>query len=366
MKIKIRLSTIKRIWMICITTVVMFAGVLVAYNSMNLSERIENKMLLILLYGFIIFIFFRTKNPCRYNKIDKMFIVVCFLWMFTSVFRADTIFVGVSITGVIAFIFLHKVFSNIDKTMYMCVAESMLLACILTIYRYSVSSFNSQGVIIAFGGVMLMNVLCMKNKDNILLFGISVVAEVILLSLTRSRTSMMSFLIVAVLSYAYLFMKKLNIKNLMIMILGVVLLVAMSNYLESFFIKVFFQKWGNADMTSNRMNIWRFVFANTSLLGHGVNHMSGGDAHNTFVQILGCSGIVTFVIFICMMALIFAKIRMVKPKIIYINFFVCWSVISMFENLDPFTSRMIPVSILFFVHLIMLAGEKMVVRKRSE
>ena len=331
-------------------------GIMVSFNSLNLSERINNKLGVasILLVVFVLILRGKTeKVNIGYNT---LFILLTICVVFSAIFHFSLMLFWCTCCGLIIFIVLPKLkFDTVNS--YGILFYPYLIACLVALYLYNVSSFNSQGIIYTFLGVLLLNWLCLKKKTTIVGFGVVVFVIVLLLSLTRSRTSMLVFLITALFTYCYLFGRKLTVKSLAIHAVVVCGLFIVYEFLMKFFVDVFFHKWVNTDLTSNRTAIWNMVFERTSFWGHGEEYLNGFDAHNTFMQILDMFGFMAFVLTVLCILSVFLKIRSSTHKIVFLNFFTAWTFASIFEDLNFFTSRMLPVTMLFFLHIALLSNE---------
>ncbi|WP_028043632.1 O-antigen ligase family protein [Candidatus Stoquefichus massiliensis] len=176
---------------------------------------------------------------------------------------------------------------------------------------------------------------------------------------------MMCFLIVSVITYVHLFFnEKKSFKEIIILMIVVIFGLIFFDDISMFFNNIFFHKWGNEDLTSGRSDIWKYTINNASLFGNGIYYLKDYagitvsglpfDAHNALLQILGCFGFFSFFVFCLLMFLILKKLLYrYNKKIIFVNFFVGWLSISMFENLELITTRMIPITFLFIFHLVM-------------
>lgn len=357
MKLIIKKQQIKDAWMFLTSTVVILFGIFVSYNALRLSDRIQNKPIIILIGVIAITLFSQKERQLEHRKTIFWLNLLFFSVLLISLFRFDGLLMSAGLFYYVSFYLLRRII-NASEKQYKLICLSYLLAFSIAYARYGVATFNSQGVIISFAGTMLLNLLIIKKIENIWLYTGSVVIFVVLISLSRSRTSMLAFLMVAVLTYKTLFMKKITVKNILIVGMGCIGLYIISDRLIDFFYNVFFMKWGNADLTSNRIYIWEYVFARASILGGGINYIDRSDAHNTFVQILGSSGIIIFIVSIIVTLVVLERIIKYKnDKSIYINFFLLWFAVSMFENLDILTCRYIPVNFMLLVHLARLIKE---------
>lgn len=333
-------------------------GILVSFNSMNLSERLSNKLSIALILIVIMWAI-SCKSGAKLNigYYNTLFIFLCLNAILSVLLNGSWKLLGCTCCSLFIFYILPKLKLDVVDHIYRNLFYPYLLACLFAFYLYNVSSFNSQGIIYAFLGVLLLNFLCLKKNPSIIWYLIIVIVMVVVLSITRSRTSMLVFLLSAVISYCYLFVRTLTVKSFFIHIGVASGLFVAYEYLMNLFIKVFFQKWGNADLTSNRINIWKMIFDRASFFGHGGNYLLGSDAHNTFMQILDMFGIIAFIISIVCVVCIFKKIRQATHKIVFYNFFAAWTLASMFEDLNFFTSRMLPVTMLFLLHIALLSNE---------
>ncbi len=355
MRIRMGKDEIKKALLFLMLTVFNVFGALVAFNSRNLANIIDIKLFPLLILSFAIWILFPIKTNLVNNKLKGTYILLCIIEFLSACFRFESAIIFSAMIALLISFFLLRSLAYYDfDTIYPIFAWSSVTAAVVLILIFGVASFNSQGVVYAFVGIMALNLLCIKKRDKIIYYAFVVICTVIILSLTKSRASMMGFLVAAVISYYYLFFKKKSIKNFLVGLAIAVAMVFLYSYLESFFYSIFFKKWGNTDITSNRLSIWNYIWANKNMIGNGIDHLNGGDAHNTVMQVLGVEGIISAIAFICLLLGVIKSIGKVNNKIVFVNFFVSWLLISCFENLDIFTSRILSVSILFLAHLFLL------------
>lgn len=360
----------KRVQNIIFTILVlsfMVFGILVSFNSKNLANRINIKTMPVFILTFVVWLLHPIIRCSLKSTIKTIYYVFCFSCVVSAIIRFDMTMLVSSLLAILIMFFITRSLQYIEyESLYMMVCIGTVVASVVIINHFGIAVFNSQGVIYAFTGVVLLNMICLKKIESIFPFAAIVLMMVLVLSITRSRTSLAGFLLVAIISYAYLFLKKISFKNVIIVFALFVIAIFLINNIETYFVEVFFHKWGNKDITSNRLFIWKTIFENISMCGHGVNHLNGGDAHNTLMQILGCDGIVCSVLFAILMLASVRGILRVNNKIVYINFFVSWLFISCFENLDFLTSRMLPVNTLFIFHLFLLMREQNDLNQREE
>lgn len=358
MKIRITKIQIKKYSYLIIITALLFFGFLIAYNSMGLSNINNLNLLCVFIASITGWILFHSNKLLKEMIAYYILCIISILIIINTIIRGETDLLIAGVTSLLSFIILKKFVPNNFDYLYPLISAAMIISSLVSIIRFSVLSSNTHGILLCFGGIMLLNFLCLRKIKSAFLFFSCVGIFIILLSITRSRASILSFIIVVILSYKYLFLRNLNLKNCLLLICIIFIIFLMSNSLISFFNAVFFQKWGNLDLTSNRINLWSQVFKDISLFGNGINHLGRGDAHNSFIQLLGCSGLIVFVLFVFLICRILYIISKVNNNIVYLNFLCSWICMSMFENLDIFTSRMVPITILFLFHFFLLLGEQ--------
>lgn len=341
----------------CIMFIYFLFGILVSFNSLNLSERLDNKLALALVLLLVLWMFLHGRTEKVNVGYHVLFVLLSLCVMVSALLNLSLSLLEYTFCGLFISIVLPKLKLGTVRDTYGKLFFPYLVACIVAVYLYSVSSFNSQGIIYAFCGVCLLNFLCLKKKANLVWYLIIVFGIVVLLRLTRSRTSMLTFLIAAIITYCYLFVRELTLKNLVVLAVVAIGVYVTYEYLMSYFIEIFFNKWGNTDLTSNRTTIWSMIFDRASFWGHGNQYLSGFDAHNTFMQILDMFGVPAFVLMIACIMSVFLKIKQSTYKIVFLNFFSAWTFASMFEDLNFFTSRFLPVTMLFLLHVGLLSNE---------
>lgn len=355
MRIVIKKQYIRNAYVFSVLICTFIFGTMVAYNSMHLDERINNKLFIIFIMSVLLLFTGNRSKKEAFDGMSKAFFLFCCLTFIAALFRGDTgIMLSVAL-GVITYVLLRRSYFGYDRQMYVTTGLAAIFSCMVIILRYSVESFNSQGIIICFTGIMLMNLLCIKEHRSLWVYLICLIIVVTLLSISRSRTCMMAFLVVGIITYWHLYLRKWSLKSFLILLLSAMATIYFSNHLIAFFERIFFKKWSNIDLTSNRINLWRSVINDKSVAGHGINHISG-DAHNAFIQALGVSGLLGLIGLVILVIYIIYRILKLREKTIYLNFFSGWIIVAMFENLEVFTSRMVPVTVLLMIHILMLSG----------
>ena len=93
-----------------------------------------------------------------------------------------------------------------------------------------------------------------------------------------------------------------------------------------------------------------------------------GDAHNVYFQILGHYGIIALSLYIMINIYVIIKIWKNDKKLEFINFFLCYFIIGMFENILMTDTKFIICNILLFTYLgrLLRKDEKKAVLPESE
>ena len=363
---KNKLSIGKQVLLFILIVLVQLVGVIFSLNAMGLAERVNSKQIVLLLFSLLCMFFMGWKKNNNYSKNIRLFVILCICIAVSSFLRLDfsNAINAIAILG--AFIFLFSCFNRYRNSIHIIsvlASVGTLVAVAISIIRYGIVSINSQGVLLTMCGILGLNLMCLSKRKSIILFLTWITMVVSALAITRSRTSMLAFMIIAVISYYYLYIKKLTLKNVIIVIAGVVVIFVFYENLSSFLETVFFNKWGNRDITSGRTDIWKGILKSASIIGYGPAHiyqitgMIAKDAHNSFLQVLGAYGIVAFLLLAGMFISTIKRLKKVPNSIQYTNFFIGWFVLSMFENLDFISSRILPLSFLFVINLCLMAIE---------
>ena len=76
-----------------------------------------------------------------------------------------------------------------------------------------------------------------------------------------------------------------------------------------------------------------------------------GDAHNVYIQIFGHYGIISLCLYVVLNIYILIMIFRKRRKIEYINFFLNYFIVSMFENILLTDTKIVIYNILFLVYV---------------
>ena len=318
------------------------------------------------LFCFLLLLVIKGKTAGNsFDRYGWHFIAFCVFSLASSIIRSNVIDIANVLCVLVAFFFCWLTFKHDIFYEYSAVFYSFLISCVISFIMFSISNTNSKGMIYSLMGIILLNYICLKKNNNVFVYVIVVGLVLTLISITKSRTSLIAFIAVAGISYIYLFMKKITIRNVAVLIIAIITLFIFYDRIGDYFYEMIFNKRSaNIDFTAGRVYLWQTTIERAKLFGSGIDflHMplSSGlafDAHNSFFQLLGCLGIFSFIAGLIFTFQTIFKIIKSNHKIIYINFFLGWLVMSMFESLDIFTTRMIPATILFIVHVCLLLNE---------
>lgn len=348
------------------TIAVFEIGILVAYNYRQYASYLEIRNVIVLAYAVVCLITIGNRKKKSYkNRMKQAFVLMCLVAVVSSLYRSDWTYCINTLFCLFSFILFSQIVVEFDLKRYKLITAAMLIALVSSLIIFTLSRTNSQGIIIACLGIMLLNLIVVSNRKSIILFVGIVLMILGMIIVTGSRTAFLAFFVVSILSYCNLFLDKITFQNILILLCVVVGIIILGVRIEKFIQDILIHKWENYEITSGRLDIWRKVIREMKFYGNGINFLkvrrANGiifDAHNTFFQLIGCFGYMMVVpLCICIWTLV-VKIGKVGNKMVYINFFVGFALISMFENMELFTTRMVPVVILFLFHYSMLCGEK--------
>ncbi|MDK6805097.1 hypothetical protein [Aerococcus sp. UMB7834] len=349
---------IKKILTFLILYIAFFSGILFSFNSNDLYIN-HNQLIMIpiVIASIGLWLFYRNKITVTKSLLFKYLLFLILLSLILSLMRTDQyVFINTTLVG-ISIVFLRKSVSGLFDYIYPLLEITTLTASITAMILFSISNFNSQGVVYMFTCLMLLNRFIRKDR-NLAAFIVLIILSVILISLTKSRTSMFAFLIVSILTLISHFQVRITIKNIIISIMSFLLFIFSFKYITEFFYNIFFNKWVNKDITSNRISIWQHGLDTWTFFGKGTSRIKFTDLHNTFLQSLEVNGVIFFIFLLIFIIILFLKIYRSKNKIYFANFFTAWVFVSCFENLEIFTSRLVPITFLFLIHIILLTSEK--------
>ena len=202
-------------------------------------------------------------------------------------------------------------------------------------------SLNTLGLIFSYGGVIAVFLLRNSRfKEKVVLRYIVSIVFFALISFTGSRTSLMSYFCVLLLDVLWR-TNNLNKRKLIVMLSALVVFVFQIPRILHFFQEYFIGKWGNSDLTSGRVDIWRFLIIDNDFIrlwGNGDTFVGQffkvTDSHNIFVQYVIQFGILASLLFILLLFLeIYQIFHMGKLKSLLGGFVTWYLITGMFENI---------------------------------
>jgi hypothetical protein len=352
-----------------IASAILYFGNLITVNAYDLNIKIENKWVVAFIFSIVLICFMIIT---KYNAISEPVIRnrkfrVMLLWEIFIVF----IFLSK---------FLYGEFNLLEYLLYSILIpisffnkkiqeykNIILIASVFSIIPliYILGPMNSLGIIMCIAGINLLNTLRIYNSKTIPIYIVIVIFNIIIF-ITKSRTALIAFLFVsAIVIFITLKKEKISFRELIKIILKISVFVVLIYFSYDYISNLIFGKYtiSGSDILSGRRRMWVGTFQiGVKLFGNGENYFmyyyNIGDAHNTFIQILGAYGLLSFILFILIcIYIIFKSIKCFK-KPEYICFFSAFLLLSLTENLFFINSRMIYANILFLTYLGCLINEK--------
>ena len=339
-------------------------GSFVILNGLGL--RFAFRVYIIIPFVTIAVIWSTGHEKARYSlsgPIEILYFLFCLLTFTSGVANFDIYTIASSVIGILLFFFITSIPYERLNDIYTLFAVAYAISCIVVFRRYTISAINSEGVMLAFLGICILNIICKSRINNYILYFAASAIVIFLIMMTKARTPLAAFVIVDIVTYFYLFAQKPSIKKLFVLIISLATIYYVSDMVIGTMNQYFFHKWGNQDLFSGRQTYWKIVFENLRIFGNGmgvgsqINNL-GFNAHNSWVQTFGNFGVFSGIVYIMLTIASVLSIKTSKMKIIHTNFFCGWFVISMFEDLSIFSSRYIPIVFAFLLHIFMLAKER--------
>lgn len=337
-------------------------GSLVTLNGFGLRYFFRAYIIVPFIVFFFLWIMSERKEPVIESSIDVLYLLYCSFTLISGLWNCDVHTIASASIGVIIFFMIKSLTYEVFNRVYILFACSYAISILIIFCRYTIEAINSEGVLFSSLGIILLNVICKKKIESYIVYFLISAVIIFLIMATRARTPLAAFIVVDVITYFYLFASNFSLKKSLILISAVIAVFFLSDHIVESLDTYFFHKWGNSDLTSGRQEYWKIVMSTVSLFGYGMGEGSfintlNINAHNTWAQVFGNFGIITGFINLLMTITILLKIRLAKSKIIFINFFVGWIILSTFEDLSLFSSRYIPITIAFLIHLFLLSEE---------
>lgn len=358
----LKINKLKSIILFIITFLFFTLGNLISLNIFDFNTNIERKWIVMLIYCIFSFLLiFKISFKVKKNKIFFLF-----LWELFII----AVFTSKQINGEFVFLefimyslLIPTIFFNSELKKY---KETVMFATIASVipFIYFIGQGNTLGLLYAIAGLSSLNILSVRNAKSKYLF-LTILLFSILIYLTESRTSLIAFIIV---SSIYIYKELRNtqktligyIKKGLLIFTPIVAVYSTYDYIKT----LIFDKYtlSRMDMLSGRSEMWiDTIKYGINRFGNGENYflnMYGiGDAHNTFIQVLGAYGLISILLFISIYVYIFIK-SLSSRKIEYIGFFSLFLLLSLSENLFFVNSRFFIYNVMFFIYLGLLINDK--------
>ena len=345
--------------LLTICTAIVFLSYLIALEGFGLHEIIGNRYLVVLLlYILIMLMLKKGKAEEIENSLQKKNIFFIMIWslFLISILISKIINKGSNIIDILLMLSIVPIFFfkknsyNIDK--------HLNIACIINLIPllFIMKGGNALSLLITIIGITTINITIRKIRENgyIIAYTVIIAFFVMLIAITKCRTCMISFLIISGINYIYILTKNnFYKKKIIVSAVLIICLILSSNSLISFL----FNKYNSyGDITTGRGRIWENVINDgTSLFGHNDNYFmeiaNKGDAHNVYIQIFGHYGIISLCLYVVLNIYILIMIFRKRRKIEYINFFLHYFIVSMFENILLTDTKIVIYNILFLVYV---------------
>ncbi len=345
--------------LLIICTAIVFLSNLIALEGFGLHEIIGNRYLVVLLlYILIMLMLKKGKAEEIENSLQKKNIFFIMIWslFLISILISKIINKGSNIIDILLMLSIVPIFFfkknsyNIDK--------HLNIACIINLIPllFIMKGGNALSLLITIIGITTINITIRKIRENgyIIAYTVIIAFFVMLIAITKCRTCMISFLIISGINYIYILTKNnFYKKKIIVSAVLIICLILSSNSLISFL----FNKYNSyGDITTGRGRIWENVINDgTSLFGHNDNYFmeiaNKGDAHNVYIQIFGHYGIISLCLYVVLNIYILIMIFRKRRKIEYINFFLNYFIVSMFENILLTDTKIVIYNILFLVYV---------------
>lgn len=345
--------------LLTICTAIVFLSNLIALEGFGLHEIIGNRYLVVLLLYILIMVMLKKRKAEEIeNSLQKknIFFIVIWSLFLISILISKIINKGSNIIDILLMLSIVPIFFfkknsyNIDK--------HLNIACIINLIPllFIMKGGNTLSLLITIIGITTINITIRKIRENgyIIAYTVIIAFFVMLIAITKCRTCMISFLIISGINYIYILTKNnFYKKKIIVSAVLIICLILSSNSLISFL----FNKYNSyGDITTGRGRIWENVINDgTSLFGHNDNYFmeiaNKGDAHNVYIQIFGHYGIISLCLYVVLNIYILIMIFRKRRKIEYINFFLNYFIVSMFENILLTDTKIVIYNILFLVYV---------------
>lgn len=327
-------------------------------NGKGIRDMVSLGVLLFICVSSLYVLYHKRQNNLIVNayRAELLFLFLIFVFCI--------LYIGASIASVIFLSFFCLLLLgnlNITKKVYSVLCLSLIVEVSCYYLFYGVGEENGIAINLSCGLVallcLILNQFELKRRSFFIITLVWMILGIWLLFSTQCRGGILAVFLVGIftlLSYASQNrnIKKIIIKRVLILVLAIILIYYMLSIPE--IEMLFFEKWdGGDDITSDRFFIWNKVFNTATLFGLGPDYyMKDADAHNSYIDFLGTFGWIPSLFALILVGLFYFRFHKRNPIPLPSKvFFVYWMVLSMTENLNPFTSRFLLVSLFLYINI---------------
>ena len=343
------------LFLVCAITII-FSN-MVASNMFGLNQKIINKNIIIVFFCIFVEVINNFKCEERQKNYGFKFLWISFLIsvIISKIINKDTDILNIFYLIIVTPMFFNKKSYNVNR--YIPIACSFALLPLI----FFIKSNNTTGLILTIIDIVVLNYLIDKlsKKNNYIILIMTIVIFGSLILITRSRTGLLTFIIINIINYFYIIANgKLTLKKLIKGLTGIIIMCIFISLISNMIYGRIFNKYiaSNTDLSSGRTKIWKSILSqNLTMFGNGEKYIleTTGikDAHNNYIQIIGHYGLVPLYIYILLTVSIFIRLLKKKNNIKLINFFFAYFLIGMFENVLITDTRFITFNILFYIYI---------------
>lgn len=310
--------------------------IMIDYLSLQTIIQSQDPFMVLILFAILAYLYKNSEIERPFSKMKIIFLILWSLYvlsMFISMIVAHHFVLLEAL--ILIMIILVFVFRMTKELLIYLIAAAILSIPSLLLAESTLNESGSTLVLIFAAGFLIMP----KLNKWVLLYGLTTFA--LLLTITTSRTAILTFLIILFihLGYINLYQTSKRQKQIFISVVTAGLLAVVI-----FFFRPFYQFFTDGSigrdgidwnlLTSTRYELWVTVFHNREWLGDGHDYFNFTDllhAHNILFDTLGRYGIVTTILFVAILVFVLvAAVRSVKTlsSAVFIFAFI---IIGMFE-----------------------------------
>jgi len=345
---------IKDIYILGISSFLIFIGNLVSFSSFKLNEIITNRYVIILLLLILLL-------PCMRWKYPRNFKLLAIWYLFSlSILLSKIVNEEYDLINILILTIFIPFLFCIERRYLRLLCWAIVIAFIPFVYQYGASGFNSYGITTALIGINIAILLYLSEGQKTFAIFVVIVFTTILLTYLRSRTALISLLIGGFVLIYFSINSNKSKRRIFYYIVFAIAIIILCYFYFDVISELMFNKWrlSEEDITTGRMDIWMYLLRNdVSAFGWGEsyfwNNFAHGDAHNIFMQSLGRYGLISLIVFLFLLVYIFKLIMKVKGKErkAFLVFFGEYIFLGMFENTLFVDIKTFSISLMFLIYL---------------